>query len=414
MSMIWQFFPKYLKTEYIDDIVTESFTTNQLLPVFDKESIDFLNEISRKIFAGKTASSYPELAALAFFLRKSSIIELKNKTENSLDNSTFLSPRGIAFHIAPSNVDTIFVYSWALSLLAGNLNIVRISSKINPQVQILLDIIKNIAESSAFVHVSERNILLNYEHDKSINDKLSSIADMRIIWGGNETISLIRSSAAKPVTKEIAFADKVSYSVIDSGSYLEFDEKSKENLSAAFYNDGYYFGQMGCSSPRIVYFSGTDAASEKASVAFWENLSEFMRKKSHSDDISVALNKHIEIFEKAAGDVNILAFKNMSDTEPTVVRIDKESAGFARETCGGGFFYECFISSIDDLIPLVQQNDQTMTYAGFVKDKLKDFALKVNGKGIDRIVPIGNALAFAPVWDGYNLMLELTKSISIL
>ena len=38
-------------------------------------------------------------------------------------------PRGLVFHVPPANVDTIFVYSWALSALAGNSNVVRISSR---------------------------------------------------------------------------------------------------------------------------------------------------------------------------------------------------------------------------------------------------------------------------------------------
>src|SRR5229473_1854189 len=38
-------------------------------------------------------------------------------------------PRGLVFHVPPANVDTIFVYSWALSALAGNRNVVRISPR---------------------------------------------------------------------------------------------------------------------------------------------------------------------------------------------------------------------------------------------------------------------------------------------
>ena len=37
-------------------------------------------------------------------------------------------PRGLALHITPANVDTMFLYSFAVSLLAGNLNVVRDSA----------------------------------------------------------------------------------------------------------------------------------------------------------------------------------------------------------------------------------------------------------------------------------------------
>ncbi len=412
--MVLQFFPNNNKAENISAIAGQDFLATAGMPVFAPEAIDFLNELSRMIFSGKESSLYPELTALAFFLRKSNINELKTKFEKSADASAFHTPRGVAFHIAPSNVDTIFVYSWALSLLAGNINIVRLSSKINEQVRILLDTLVKMDAQNNYPEIAQRNILLNYEHDPKINEYISSVSDIRIIWGGNETISLIRSFRAKPTTKEIVFADKVSYSVIQSAAYLEYDEKAHGNTALAFYNDGYYFGQMGCSSPRIVYFAGSRDDCEKASALFWAKLAEAMKKKSHADDISVALNKHIEIYSKAAGPANILGIGSISDTEPTVVRIDAQSAVYCRETCGGGFFYECFVDSLDSLATLVMDNDQTMTYTGFGKKELTRFAAKVNGRGIDRIVPIGSALSFSSLWDGYNLMYELTKSVSIL
>lgn len=412
--MVLQFFPQNQKAENIGDIAGREFLSSMGMPVFADQAVEFLHEISRLIFSGKESSLYPELTALAFFLRKSNINDLKARFEKSADASAFHTPRGVAFHIAPSNVDTIFVYSWALSLLAGNINIVRLSSKINEQVRILLDILVKMDAQNNYPEIAQRNILLNYEHDPKINEYISSVSDIRIIWGGNETISLIRSFSAKPTTKEIVFADKVSYSVIEAANYIESDEKTLGNTALAFYNDGYYFGQMGCSSPRIVYFSGRYDVCEKASALFWTKLAEAMKKKSHADDISVALNKHIEIYSKAAGPADILGIGNISDTEPTVVRIGPESALYCRETCGGGFFYECFIDNLDSLAPLVKDNDQTMTYSGFGKEELTRFAAKVNGRGIDRIVPIGSALSFSSLWDGYNLMYELTKSVSIL
>jgi len=33
----------------------------------------------------------------------------------------------------------------------------------------------------------------------------------------------------------------------------------------------------------------------------------------------------------------------------------------------------------------------------------------VGGRGIDRVVPFGQALSFASVWDGYDLLTEFTR-----
>jgi hypothetical protein len=37
----------------------------------------------------------------------------------------------------------------------------------------------------------------------------------------------------------------------------------------------------------------------------------------------------------------------------------------------------------------------------------------VNGRGVDRIVPLGQALTFDYRWDGYNLLQELTRHVYI-
>ena len=37
--------------------------------------------------------------------------------------------RGLLFHVAPSNVPTMFVYTYVIAILAGNANIIRLSTR---------------------------------------------------------------------------------------------------------------------------------------------------------------------------------------------------------------------------------------------------------------------------------------------
>ena len=41
--------------------------------------------------------------------------------------------------------------------------------------------------------------------------------------------------------------------------------------------------------------------------------------------------------------------------------------------------------------------------------ELGQLATGLGGRGIDRIVPFGSALRFSAVWDGYDLLAELTR-----
>ena len=44
---------------------------------------------------------------------------------------------GLLFHITPSNIPTNFAYSLIFGLLSGNKNIIKVPSKIFPQVDII-------------------------------------------------------------------------------------------------------------------------------------------------------------------------------------------------------------------------------------------------------------------------------------
>ena len=94
---------------------------------------DFCNLIMKDIYLKR----YPELISLAFWFNRLNI-------KQSIENNIICVPRGIVFHLAPSNVDSIFIYSWFISLLCGNSNIIRISSKKSEQVDIILSIINSL------------------------------------------------------------------------------------------------------------------------------------------------------------------------------------------------------------------------------------------------------------------------------
>ena len=61
---------------------------------------------------------------------------------------------------------------------------------------------------------------------------------------------------------------------------------------------------------------------------------------------------------------------------------------------------------------MVGLKDQTATYFGLSPDAVRALARHLNGIGIDRWVPVGHALDFASLWDGYDLLREFTKVVT--
>ena len=98
--------------------------------------------------------------------------------------------------------------------MCGNANIVRVPSKEFPQV----DIISTLLMKALDDHPAMRPYicLVRYERDREINDLLSSMCDLRVIWGGDRTIEEIQKSPLPSGAAEITFADRYSLAVIDA------------------------------------------------------------------------------------------------------------------------------------------------------------------------------------------------------
>ena len=77
---------------------------------FDESIVDFLNEVSRKLMGNRAAKAYSDVVTFAFWIRKSSVMRLKERFEKK-DSALHLG-KGVAFHIAPSNVPVNFAYSF--------------------------------------------------------------------------------------------------------------------------------------------------------------------------------------------------------------------------------------------------------------------------------------------------------------
>ena len=96
------------KLKNIKILAGDDKTYNNACLPFEKQSLNFFNELSNKINNYKNIEKDPDLSSAAFFCRKANLINFKNKY---LDNNQIRIGRGLVFHIAPSNAPTNFLYS---------------------------------------------------------------------------------------------------------------------------------------------------------------------------------------------------------------------------------------------------------------------------------------------------------------
>lgn len=378
---------------------------------FSEFVIEFLNELSKVLMASRESRMYPDVTTLGFWLRKASVLKLK---ERFLSSDSLLVGRGVAFHIAPSNVAVNYAYSLFTGLLCGNANIVRLPSKEFPQVGIINQAIHQVLSDEKYEELRKEICLVKYERSKEINDRLSALCDVRIIWGGDRTIEEIRKSPLPPRATEITFADRYSLAVIDAERYL--DTEHKEKVAVDFYNDTYLSDQNACTSPRVVVWTGK--GREAAKEVFWSEVHRVVKDKyafqaiQGVDKLSQAYLAAAEYTVEADGGKGLLRKEVSEDNLLVRINVSELRDTLMNYRGNSGYFYEY---DCEDFLELKEFCDNTHCQTiGYIGEKEMFLPLVRSGiRGVDRVVPMGHTMDFDLVWDGYNLVSQLTRVVNL-
>jgi len=379
----------------------------QELRPFHSSVLDFCETFARALREHNEIRSNPALAALAWWLRPGSIAHLKNHWNGlSVSNSTVRVPRGIVFHIPPTNVDTIMVYSWICSALAGNANVIRISSS-SDENRVLMEVL---FESLArFPKVADTTLFLKYGHDAEVT-KILSQADVRVIWGGDHTVQTIRHIEAAPRTIDIPFSNRFSFSLISVDAVARASGSAITQLARDFVNDSYWFDQAACSSPRLIFWLVGSVNADPVIERFESCVIDELERKNIEVAPSTSMSKLVNAFVMA---VDGRADKIKRPNHRITIGELSNFETLPRDMPGGGLFYSAKIDNLDQLVPLINRVDQTITYYGIAELQLRAFIDELNGRGIDRLVPIGQALNFDSIWDGFDLLNSCSKLVHL-
>ncbi len=380
----------------------------RLLP-FAPLLTDFIGAFSAAVLGNPELRRYPDLVALAFWMRPAHLQQLKEQFATGRSDRIRI-PRGLVFHLAPANVDTLFAYSLLLSLLLGNKNIVRLSQRGNPVQEQILRILDDLLQQPEFSELAESLLVVRYGHDEVITSEFSTYCNCRVIWGGDETVKRISALPLPPTATEIKFANKWSLALLDAARLLQLPESELEKLARAFINDSFWYGQAACSSPRALCWRGTAEEMGKAQARFWPQVETLLLEFDHQLEAADFVNKLTTSCEIAANHPC-----TVSETPSNLVsriQLAELTPELLQQHCGAGLFFESAIAALNDLRPLLSRQIQTLSCFGFDPQELRELACSVPA-GIDRIVPFGQALDFAVNWDGYDLFEELTRGISI-
>ena len=383
----------------------DSMKNAKAFKAFDPIILEFLDYLSKKLLT-KKYKDFSDIATFAFFIRKANLSRIKKGYGLSLNN---LIGRGLSFHIAPSNVPINFAYSLITGLCSGNNCIVRLSSKDFIQNKIVTEEINDLLKLKKFKNLNDKISIVQYEKDKEINKYFSIITDVRIIWGGDDTINELRKFPIKPKATEVCFPDRYSICIINSNEYLK-KKTSFKKIAQNFFNDTYFFDQNACSSPRLIFWYGNDKDTKKSKKVFWNHLESFLVEKKY--DISPFISSS-KLLSKCMASIDLDNIRLLKSSSNLIERIQIDSLhkGLEKYNVPGGLFFEFISEEISDLKSFVDEKLQDITTIGMDKSLIKNFVIDHGLKGIDRIVENGRAAEFSFNWDGYDLIFQLTRKL---
>lgn len=387
----------------IEYLVGNKKFENLSIKPFDDVVCNFLSSLSKNINNSNLLKDYSDIKTFAFMCRKSNIEKLRSK----INQNEFRRGLGLLFHITPSNIPTNFAYSLLFGVLSGNTNVIKVPSKKFPQIDLICKFIN--VTLKKYKKVRKMINIVRYQNNDEFTKSISSKCDGRLIWGGDKTINEIRKFPMKEISRDIAFANRNSICLMNSSEILKLNKKDLNRLVQKFYNDTFLVDQNACSSPHVIFWYGNK--TNKAKIKFWTEL-HYFAKNNYNLEYASSFYKYDRLLSDILTNTNYINHTNYGGYI-YCINLKNKHINLTDLVSRWGYFYQFDIKNINMVLNFSNNNTQTLTYFGFKKEMiLKNFDLKYF-KGIDRIVPVGQALDINLNWDGYDVINALTRIIDL-
>ena len=383
------------------------------LPAFSETVMDGLAALSAQILHDPACRAFPETITFAFWLRRAHLEQLRERWPEARTGL------GQILITAPGNMPSLFAYNWAVAMLAGCSAVIRIPEKQNALTELLCGKIRGLFADSAYAALAERTAVVRFPRSDEQIAALSQEADARVIWGGDRTVAHLSAIAAKEGCRDILFPDRYGISVLSVSAVAALSDDGLVQLCDRFYRDTYEADQNACSSARVVFWvtdaaaddadtpaKDADAAAEDVRRRWWQTLSSIVRER-YRPEAATLLAKYALVTRQAmdleglrvhAKAGNLLTTADLSGNVPW----DTLEARF-------GLFYELVLPSLADFPADLGGRLQTAAVYGFSVDQVRGALEKCRRYEALRVVPVGEALSFDPVWENKDLIRLLSK-----
>ena len=303
-------------------------------------------------------------------------------------------PRGLAVHWLAGNVPTLGFLSLIIGVLTKNANLIKVSSSSNNILADLLRILSTVrsGESKNGAELVRSIAVVRYDRNRlEIGGTLSKNADIRVIWGSDESVNTIRKLSSKIDAVDIVFPNKTSLMVVGSTILQNKDIKSLAKRMAL---DISVFEQKACASPHTIFI---ETENDGTLEILAESLKREFLSALRAIPKTVPTEKEVAILLKLRAEYDMFHRAWYSEgTEFTILCDDLFQLGPA---VGNRTVYLRKVNDLEKVAELITPKVQSV---GIIADDTQTKALAdlYGVKGVQRLAKIGTMTHFEIPWDG--------------
>jgi hypothetical protein len=320
-------------------------------------------------------------------------------------------PRGVVAHWLAGNVPTLGFLSLMLSLLAKNANILKVPQTVSALLPEMLQTLASVRYSSPSGHEVRGQVLTDaveavwYPHEAVDAARLSSLADVRIVWGGEEAVRAVANLPRRHDCTDIIFGPKLSIAAV--GREALATEALARRAARGIAVDCSVFDQEACASAHTVFVEEGGALAPRDFAAM---LADQMAKAS-------LRLPGLGISGQVAGAVKSARILHFREGEVFAPRGLEWSVLFrdSEERPAPVYGRTALVRPIADLarLPAFVDRDTQAVGLALPGSRRVRLAEQLALSGVDRITEPGSMAEFTSPWDGVFALERLVRWVSV-
>jgi len=232
---------------------------------------------------------------------------------------------------------------------------------------------------------------------------LSTLADVRVAWGGREAVEAIMNLPRRFGTEDIVFGPKTSFVVV--GADKLSGQAGARQVASLVARDTVALGQRGCNSPHTVFVERGGALGPEAFAAL---LGEELSRVSRQTPPDTAPQEAFQILGwRAEYDMRGQAW--YGDGVRWSVFYSDDDRGLATP-CYGRTLFVRPVDDVFDVAAVCSVNTQTAGLA--LGERRLKVAEALTARGVERCPEVGRMSLYEAPWDGMYPIDRMVRWVS--